>query len=86
MPVIASRGLAVVGRDKHIRTKPGELALLNDHGLKYFWIAGTRDLSTWQQLTLLVRRWRDIEAQLLEPGPWFIAILETRLTALSLVH
>ncbi len=81
IPAVAARGLAVIARDKRIRTKPGELALLRQHGLRVFWIAGKRDLSTWDALSRLVRRWADIESALASkgPGPWFVAVNEASL-------
>jgi len=86
IPVIASRQLVAIGRDRRIRTKPGELALLREHGLRYLWIAGNRDLSTWDQLRLMVRRWDDIERQMAVDGPWFIAIQQTGLAELRVGH
>ena len=76
IPAVAERGLAVVARDRHIRTKPAELAQLREHQLRVFWIAGKKDLSSWGYLVRLVRRWNDIERELRarEKGPWFIAI------------
>ena len=86
MPVIADRNLAVIARDKRIRTKPAELALLREHGLRVFWIAGKRDLSTWDALVRIVRRWAEIERALedLGVGPWFCAVNENRITQLAL--
>jgi hypothetical protein len=40
IPAVAARGLAVIARDRHIRTKPGERELLRAHGLRVFWIGG----------------------------------------------
>src|SRR5258706_16145138 len=76
IPAVAARKLVVIGRDRHIRTKPAELALLRAHGLRVFWIAGKRDLSTWDYLVRLVNRWGDIERELedREDGPWFMAV------------
>jgi hypothetical protein len=78
IPAVALRSLAVISRDRHIRTKPGEMRLLRASGLRVFWIAGKRDIGTWDALTRLVRRWEDVES-ILEargPGPWFMAINE----------
>jgi hypothetical protein len=85
IPAVASRGLAVIARDKRIRTKPGELELLRQQGLRVFWIAGKRDLSTWDALSRLVRRWADIEDVLTEkgPGPWFVAVNEANVTDIT---
>ena len=82
MPTIASRGLVVISRDRHIRTKPAELAAFRDHGLRAFWIAGKRDLSNWDALVRLVRRWEDIEeaVRVRGPGPWFYAVNEDRIS------
>jgi hypothetical protein len=76
IPAVARRGLAVIARDKRIRTKPAELALLRAHGLRVFWLAGSRDLSTWDALVRFVRRWDDIEEALATrgAGPWFVAV------------
>lgn len=81
IPVVAALGLVVIGRDRRIRTKPVERALLRDHGLRVFWIAGYRDLSTWDYLVRMVRRWDDVEETLEQrgPGPWFMAVNENGL-------
>jgi hypothetical protein len=78
IPAVAARGLVVIARDKRIRTKPAELAALKRSGLRVFWIAGKKDLSTWDSLVRLVWRWNDIEDVLnsRNTGPWFYAINE----------
>jgi len=85
IPAIAGRDLTVIARDKRIRTKPGELELLREHGLRVFWIAGKRDLTTWDALGRLVRRWADIENALAEkgPGPWFVAVNEANIVEIG---
>lgn len=69
MPVIAGRQLAVIARDKRIRTKPAELAMLREHGLRVFWIAGKRDLSTWDALVRVVGVGQRSSARLRTSGP-----------------
>jgi hypothetical protein len=87
IPEVARRGLVVVARDRRIRTKPAEIALLRQHQLRVFWIAGKKDLSNWDYLVRLVRRWDDIERVLRDRGvgPWFMAINETSITELRVV-
>jgi hypothetical protein len=82
MPAIGARGLIVLGRDRHIRTKPAELAALRAHGLRVFWLAGKRDLTTWGYLVRIVLRWEDIESTIASrgAGPWFMAIADNRIT------
>lgn len=85
IPAVARRGLVVIARDRHIRTKPGELELLRTQGLRVFWIGGKRDLSTWDTLVRLVRRWRDIEKVMAArgSGPWFMSINDLNLTEIA---
>jgi hypothetical protein len=86
IPEVATRGLAVISRDKRIRTKPAEVELLRAHNMRVFWIAGKKDLSTWDTLVRVVRRWAEIERALTTKGdgPWFVAINDARLTDLAL--
>lgn len=78
MPEVAKRNLAVISRDRHIRTRPGERAVLRANGLRVFHLAGRRDLTNWGYLVRLVRRWTDIEDILRTrgAGPWFMAVQE----------
>jgi hypothetical protein len=84
IPAVAARGLVVLSRDRRVRTKPAEIALLREHGLRVFWIAGKRDLATWGYLVRVVRRWDEIEATLATRGrgPWFVALNENGLSEL----
>ena len=86
IPDVATRDLTVIARDRHIRTKPGELALLRSYGLRVFWIGGKRDLSTWDNLVRLVKRWRDIERIVAARGvgPWFYSINEQNITEITI--
>lgn len=86
IPAVDKRQLAVIARDKRIRTKPGELELLREHKSRVFWLAGKKDLATWELLVRLVRRWDDIEDVLATrgDGPWFIAIGAAKVTEFDL--
>ncbi len=82
IPAVAARNLVVISRDKAIRTKPAEIALLRAHDLRIFWIARKKDRGTWGNLVLLVRRWEEIESIVANrgPGPWFMAMGESRIS------
>lgn len=82
IPAVAARDLIVIGRDRRIRTKPQELRALRDAGLRVFWIAGKRDLPTWECLVRLVRHWGRMEeiVRVEGNGPWFYAINEQTIT------
>lgn len=78
MPLVARRRLAVIARDKRIRTKPAELRILRDEGMRVFWIADRRDMDNWGYLTRIVRRWDEIDRAVSDggAGPWFREIRE----------
>lgn len=76
IPAVAARGLIAIGRDKRVRTKPAEKQAIIDYGLRYIWIGGKRDESSWDWMRRLARYWDDLErlADQLGPGPWFITL------------
>ncbi len=86
IPIVAERNFVVIARDKRIRTKPAELALLRASGLRVFWIAGKKDLTNWGYLTRVMRQWLGIEAVIAirGSGPWFYGIGDGRLTEIGL--
>ena len=76
MAAVAQRGLVVIGRDKRIRSRPGEREVLQRQGLKVLRVGGAQDLSTWEWLGRFVRHWQTIE-EVLEArpeGPWFYLV------------
>ena len=85
IPAVAARDLVVIARDKHIRTKPQEIAKYREAGLRAFWIAGKKDMPTWMWLTRFVRQWDAIERTIAErgAGPWFYSVTETGLTEIT---
>lgn len=86
IPEISKRRLVVIARDRHIRTKPAERALLRAHGLRVLWIGGRRDLTTWDYLVRVVRHWDAIEEALASrgPGAWFLAVNQHGLTEIPI--
>ena len=73
LPVVADRGLVVIGRDKRIRYKAGERQLWLDHGLRVVALTGTKDMTTWEMLELVVKQWHRLEKTIKEHGvgPWW---------------
>lgn len=76
IPAVAARGLIAIGRDKRVRTKPAERQAIIDSGLRYVWIGGKQDESSWEWMRRLARHWDEVErlADELGPGPWFLTI------------
>lgn len=86
IPAVAARGLVAIGRDKHIRTRPAELAQIRASQLRVLRIGGKRDLSTWDWLVRVVRRWEDIDTLLRDrpQGPWIYLVNDRELTEVPL--
>jgi hypothetical protein len=86
IPAVAARGLIVIGRDKHIRSRPEEYRQLREAGLRVFRIGGKRDESTWEWLKRIVRHWDAMEDIIANrgPGPWFYAINQNGLVERSI--
>jgi hypothetical protein len=88
IPEVAKRDLVVISRDKRIRTRPQEVERFREAGLRVFWIAGKRDLSTWDWLVRIVRLWTTIELTIRDRGvgPWFYAVNQDSVRPIELPH
>jgi hypothetical protein len=76
IPIVAAKEYTAIGRDKRVRTRENEVALIVAHGLRVFSIATKRDLSTWEWLGIVMRNWDALEGILTArpTGPWFYAL------------
>jgi hypothetical protein len=76
MRIVAERDLVAFHRDRHVRTRPHEVARYREYGLRSVWFGGKKDLSAGQQLSLLLRHWAELEARLatLHQGPWSLTL------------
>lgn len=76
MPIVAERGLIVLTRDKHIRTRPAELRVYWEHGIRSVWIGAKRDLGPAQQMELFLQHERRLQREIVKlgPGPWALAM------------
>jgi hypothetical protein len=86
MPLVAARGLVVIGRDDKIRSRPAEREALREAGLRVFRIGGKRDLSTWEWLGHLHRHWERMEQVMRDNpvGPWFYLVNQSGLAKVDL--
>ena len=73
IPIVARRDMVVLTRDKGIRYKAGERELFMESGLRVVALTGTKNMSTWQMLELVVRQWTKLEKCLKQhgAGPWW---------------
>jgi hypothetical protein len=84
LPIAGAQRWAVITRDKHIRTRPGEVAAVKAHGIRLFAITASGVLNRWDQLELLVRRWPQIERALVDPGPFVCGVTHGGVTQLPI--
>ena len=86
MHVVARMDMIVLTRDKHIRTRPAELAAYRELGIRSVWLGSKRDLGPRDQLELFLgheerlTRW----ATKLGGGPWALAMSPTGVRQLRL--
>jgi hypothetical protein len=73
---VGAAGLSVITRDKRIRYRPVERLRWIEHGVRGFCITAGGNLSTWDSLTILVRKWDAIERTIVDlgDGPWMAAV------------
>jgi hypothetical protein len=76
MGAVARLNLVAFHRDRHIRTRPIEVAKYRDSGLRSIWFAGRKDMSSADQLRLALRHWSAIEERVTihGPGPWSLTL------------
>ncbi len=79
IPEASSRGWIVVGRDKKIRTRPAEWAVLAQYPLRMLVLTTVGNLDVWGQLRVLVARWDRIEELSTAPAPWMYAVTKNGL-------
>ena len=85
LPIVGGLGLVVITRDKKIRSRPAEAERVLAAGIRGFVLTSAGDLSTWDTLSLLVRRSDAIERHLIDHpvGPWLVALTNQGLRALN---
>jgi hypothetical protein len=70
----------VISRDKRIRRRVAEVQAVMDHGVRLFVLTSAGNLSRWDTLDLLVRRWPDIAAAAEKnPGPFICSVTRSGL-------
>jgi hypothetical protein len=86
MRVIARRKLVVITRDRRIRTRPAELAVYSELGIRSVWIGTKRDLGPRDQLDLFLRHEERLRREIIKrgPGPWALAMSTAGLRPLGL--
>jgi PIN like domain len=77
MPIVAERNGVAIRRDCRIHTRPLEVRVFSEVGLRTVWLGGKKDMGSHQQLDLVIRHWQALEDRRRElgPGPWSVTLL-----------
>lgn len=77
MPIVAERDWIAIRRDRRIHTRPLEVRVFSEVGLRTVWLGGKKDMGSHQQLDLVLRHWQALEdrREELGPGPWSVTLL-----------
>lgn len=76
MPIVQQRDLVVLTRDRRIRTRPAELRVYWEHGIRSVWMGGKQDLGPQQQLSLFLEHEDRLRREIIKrgPGPWALTM------------
>lgn len=77
IPEVTDRGWSIVTRDKKIQSNSAERDAVLECGAKVFTLVDEGKMAKWDQLEILMCRWRDIEKLGSEKGPFIYAIHRT---------
>lgn len=83
IPRVAKAGWLIITRDANIRVHKAEIDAVIDSGARLVALAGQDATNRWNQLELVMTRWRDIEKLAELPGPFVYAAYRTALTPIA---
>lgn len=84
IPEVASRSWLIITRDSRIQRHPAEMAAVRANAARMVALTGDQARGTWQQLEVLIRHWRAIEALATRPGPFIYTATRSALKAADL--
>lgn len=84
IPEVARHGWLIITRDRHIQEHHREIEAVRDNGARMVALTGEDARSVFDQLEVIMCRWRDIERCLTEAAPFIYAATRTKLRPVSL--
>lgn len=84
IPQVASLGWLIITRDSRIQQHRAEIAAVKDSRARMVVLAGDEARGSWQQLEIIMRQWRAIEACLGQPGPYIYSATRSSFRAVTL--
>jgi hypothetical protein len=85
IPEVAAHGWLIITRDTRIQRHPAEISAVKVNSARMVALAGDEARGTWQQLEVLMRHWRTIEAWATRPGTFIYTATRSGLKAVHLV-
>ncbi|MDQ3029956.1 MAG: hypothetical protein M3R09_08020 [Actinomycetota bacterium] len=84
IPQVATLGWLIVTRDSRIQQHRAEIAAVKGSRARMVVLAGDEARGTWQQLEILMRQWRAIEACLSHSGPFIYSATRSSFRSVTL--
>ena len=85
IPEVARRELIVLTRDRRMRTRPAELRVYLEHGLRSVWLGAKQDLGPHDQMALFLEHESRLQREIIKrgSGPWALAMSPTGVRPLT---
>lgn len=76
LPIVGERGLIVLSRDRRIRTRPAELRMYHEHGVRSVWLGAKQDRSSQQLFEMFIQHEARLQREIIKlgAGPWALAM------------
>jgi PIN like domain len=84
IPVVAARGWLILTRDGKIQAHPGELAAVGENVARMVALDTEQARGTFEQLEIVMCRWRQIMDLIDQPGPFIYVASRTKLRRVPL--
>lgn len=84
IPLVSAQGWLIITKDRHIQSRLRELQAVREHGARMIALSGVEAIGTFNQLEILMCRWRDIQGVIEEPGPFIYRASRTSFRAIDL--
>ncbi|GAB3806494.1 PIN-like domain-containing protein [Micromonospora zhanjiangensis] len=84
IPQVTEQGWLIITRDRHIRVRPREIAAVRDYGARLVALTAADATTIFNQLEVVMCRWRDIVNCLDRAGPFIYTATRSTFEPVSL--
>lgn len=79
IPIVARHSWLIITRDRHIQSRPAQLAAIRSNAGRMVVLSSPDARGVWEQLEVLMTRWRDIERLTDLPAPLIYTVSRSSL-------